>query len=367
MELITTMKQLGSKLPCYGLPETIEKVLREYCQFLNEREDLLTLAQNYHDDIFEKNRYSLLEVEQLPEHDGREQGLLFAVIYLARCELMEQVLAAKGVPGQYKFGTVFSCTKQLEKCTEYYGAVGLRGMYRSRLVAWLEPSQYIIGRLTFQVGTFSGPYVVYRSRKDGTNVPLALPDYAYLPDGKRAPAKYTGETFQPRQWEDGDTVWGYTFDENGILIQEPIQLNLKDYEKVLGVGDEVLHVHIPAIGKLEMAAVEDAFTQAEGFFAKYYPEKRFRAWVCSSWLLDTGLKEVLKPESNILQFQSRFRIVLSSVNTFSIYWHIFDVQQFLPLTELVPKNSFQKAMLERVQAGNSLYSGAGFILRDESV
>lgn len=367
MELITAIKQLGSKLPDYGFPETIEKTLQEYCLFLKEREDLLILAQTYHDDIFENNRYTLLEVEQLPEQDGREQGLLFAVIYLARCELMEQVLAAKGIPGQYKAGTVFNCMKQLEKCMEYYGAVGLQGMYRSRLVAWLAPSQYIIGRLTFQVSTFSGPYVVYRSRKDGTNVPLALPEFAYLPNGKRAPAKYAGETFRPELREDADSVCGCTFDENGILIQKPVQLKRKEYEKVLQHGDDVLNVHIPAIGKLEMAAVEDAFAQAEVFFEKYYPEKQFRAWVCSSWLLDTGLKEVLKPESNILQFQSRFRIVLSGVNTFSIYWHIFDVQQFKPLTELVPKNSFQKNMLERVQSGKYLYSGAGFILWDETV
>lgn len=367
MELITTIKRLGSRLAEYGLPEPIEKELREYCLFLTEREDLLKLAQTYHDDIFENNRYTLLEVEELPERDGREQGLLFAVIYLARCELMEQVLEARGIPGQYKFGAVFSCTKQIEKCTEYYDAVGLQGMYRSRLVAWLEPSQYIIGRLTFQVSAFSGPYVVYRSRKDGTSVPLALPEFAYLPDGKRAPAKYAGETFQPQLREEEDSVYGCTFDENGLLIREPVRLKLEEYEKVLAAGDDVLNVHIPAIGKLEMAAVEDAFAQAEMFFAKHYPGKRFRAWVCSSWLLDTGLKAVLKPESNILRFQSKFRIVLSGVNTFSIYWHIFDVQRFLPLTELVPKNSFQKAILERVQAGNSLYSGAGFILWDETV
>ena len=164
MELIATMRKLPEVLPEYRFSQHVESTLAEYCRFLERREDLLQLAQQYHDAIFEEKRYSLLEIEGLPELDGKEQGLLFAVLFLARCQLLDRVLEAKGIPGRYKAGTVYTCVRQLEKNLEYYGTVGFQGMYRSRMISWLEPNQFILGRLTFQISTFGGPYRVYRNR-----------------------------------------------------------------------------------------------------------------------------------------------------------------------------------------------------------
>ena len=111
--------------------------------------------------------------------------------------------------------------------------------------------------------------------------------------------------------------------------------------------------------------MDDAFARAEDFFTRYYPEWKYPAYVCSSWLLDKDFERLLPPESNIMRFQSRFRIAMSGVNTFSIYWHIFGVQNFVPLTELKPKNAFQQKVLDYVRSGNTLYSGNGFILRKQ--
>lgn len=362
MELITTMATLDRQLGIFGFSEELQQELAEYCAFLRHREDLLQLAQQYHDDIFENDRYSLADVEQLPERDGREQGMLFAVMYLARCLRMEEVLGKRGIPASYAAGAILTCKAQLEKNKEYYGCYGYKGAYRYRLVGYLMPSQLIIGRLCFQMTTFGGPYHVYRSRRNGTVIPVALPGYAYLPNGKRASKEETGTVFAPTL-EEGTVIRGYTFDEEGVLLFDPVELDGGEYEKVLQTGDPVLSIHIPKNGKLSEASVEDAFAQAEMFFKNYYPEKSFAAYICSSWLLDTGLKTILKPESNILKFQPRFRIVLGGVNVFSLYWHIFDMQQFRPLTELKPQNPFQQTMLEYVKKGNSLYSGYGFILR----
>lgn len=69
----------------------------------------------------------------------------------------------------------------------------------------------------------------------------------------------------------------------------------------------------------------------------------------------------MNSQSNIIKFQQNFRIVLSFVNTFSIYWHIFGVEKFVPYSELVPKNDFQKKILDYAINGGILYSGNGFI------
>ena len=42
---------------------------------------------------------------------------------------------------------------------------------------------------------------------------------------------------------------------------------------------------------------------------------------------------------------------------------IFGVENFVPLDELKPINSFQQTFLDRVKAGKTLYTGYGYILK----
>ncbi|MFA7636578.1 MAG: hypothetical protein WCX81_02300, partial [Monoglobales bacterium] len=108
--------------------------------------------------------------------------------------------------------------------------------------------------------------------------------------------------------------------------------------------------------------VKESFKTAPEFFLKYYPKFEFKAFICSSWLLDTGLKNILGPDSNILRFQKNFRIALASVNGFALYWNIFGIENFLPIDQLVAANEFQRRTLEYLKKGNNLYSGKGFIM-----
>jgi len=356
MDLKTVLTGLYSKLPGYGFPAETEKSLREYLQFFLTREDLLTLAETYYRDIFEKRSYTYVQIEALPENDGREAGLLFAVIFLARYELLEGKLPVQCRPGALH--TLKDLVRRSKSC---YGTAGLKGMYRSGIVPYLLPYKYVLGRLCFEVTTFNSSFEVYRNPVDGTTVPVALPDYSYMPDGKRPTSAYQGELVTPTLQITGDEMTGYLFGENGRLNPQPV--TLRGYEKVLQTGDNVLSVHISAGGKISPALVDDAFRQAEEFFARYYPEKRFKAYVCSSWLLNTDMEAFLSPDSNITRFRNRFRVVLTTPNGYSLYWHIFGMEQFLPLEQLQPANAFQKAILDRVKAGKTLYNGYGYILR----
>lgn len=76
----------------------------------------------------------------------------------------------------------------------------------------------------------------------------------------------------------------------------------------LGVkaGEDVLDVHIPAIGRLTKEECELSFEGAKNFFARLYPEKDFKCFVCHSWLLDETLKKYLPKESNIVRFGDMF-------------------------------------------------------------
>ena len=211
MDIINTIKALPQRLSAYEFSEPVEQALREYLDFLLCREELLARAQYLHDEIFENNPRNLAKFDTLEELDGREAGMLFAVVYLARYELLDAVLAKRGIPADYKEGAMFVYKAQMRKSHECYGTHGLKGMYRSAMVAFLAPWKYIIGRLTFEMDRFAGPYRIYRNIADGTLTLLAVPGYIYRENGRRLPTKYEGEAFEPYLLEEGNEIRGFAF------------------------------------------------------------------------------------------------------------------------------------------------------------
>lgn len=365
MEIIETLKNLDKKLSGYGFIPEAEGALAVYLQQLREQDHLLRLAQTYHDEIFEQKKYTLAQQEQLGEEQGEEMGMLFAAMFLARYEHLEEVYARRNIPGIYKQGALMLYKSLLEKSKAFYGSYGLRGMYRSECSRFLGVDKYVLGRLTFEMTQFRPPYYeVYRNRETGETLPVALPGFFYMPNGRQKTDAYEGDLFEPYLKQTGELLECFTFDEKlGHLQMEAITLDLTQFEKVLQAGDDVLSVHIPENGPMTPELVDEAFAIAEEFFPAYYPEKKFKAYVCSSWLLNTDLQKLLNPQSNILQYQKRFRVVVTSTNWYSIYWHIFGTQQIIPVEQLRPKNRFQKTFVDWVSAGNTLYNGYGYILK----
>lgn len=353
MDLKTVFARLPQKLPDYGFPPEAEKAIAEYLPFFLDRDDLIALAETYYTDIFVRKSYTYPQIEELPENDGREEGLLFVVIALARYELVE-------MPDQCRPGALRTLKEQVGKSKNCYGHYGLRGMYRSGIVPYLLPYKYILGRLCFEVTKFGSAFEVYRD-ETGSLFPVATSEFSYMANGKRPTKDYTGALLTPTLEVNGDKMTGYVFGDNGCLCPEPV--TLRGCEKVLQAGDDVLSIHIPADGRLSPELVDEALQQAEVFFACHYPDTHFKAYVCSSWLLNTDMEEFLSPTSNITKFRNRFRVIMTSTNWYSLYWHVFGIEQFLPPETLTPANGFQKAILDRVKAGQTLYNGFGYILR----
>jgi hypothetical protein len=105
------------------------------------------------------------------------------------------------------------------------------------------------------------------------------------------------------------------------LWSPPLRFRGTDYEigrhaftrTELGIGDgvsgHVLSIHIPPIGRLDAQQSEESVATAVESFKRWYPEEPIAALVCHSWLLDPQLAEYLRPESNIIRFQSRFDLL----------------------------------------------------------
>ena len=77
----------------------------------------------------------------------------------------------------------------------------------------------------------------------------------------------------------------------------------------LPAGAPVLNVHIQTGADLAQEGVAESLQMAESFFAQVYPETHFQAMVCYSWLLHSGLKDLLPLNSRILHFAQNFEVV----------------------------------------------------------
>ena len=85
---------------------------------------------------------------------------------------------------------------------------------------------------------------------------------------------------------------------------------ISDYQKAkLPAGTPVLNVHIQTGADLAVERVADSLQMAKDFFPRVFPETPFRAMVCYSWLLHSGLKDLLPPNSRILLFAENFEVI----------------------------------------------------------
>lgn len=119
--------------------------------------------------------------------------------------------------------------------------------------------------------------------------------------------------------------------------------------------DQAVNVHIPSCGPLTEADCDAAFAGAAAFFAADFPEGKI-PFVCFSWLLFEGHKEMLPETSNIRRFASRFTLFGSREENGDL-WRVFDTEQ-IGNPEKLPENSglqraYKKWLLEGKMAGNA--------------
>lgn len=132
-------------------------------------------------------------------------------------------------------------------------------------------------------------------------------------------------------------------------------------EKNIKKGDNIIEVHIPEEGPLIKEECEKSFERARKFFKKFYPDYEYKFFTCHSWLMDENLKELLKPESNILLFQSMFEIY-NPEESYAILKYVFKWNTTKEnLNSCVATSSFAKRIKEWVNDGKKFYSSLGVI------
>ena len=162
-----------------------------------------------------------------------------------------------------------------------------------------------------------------------------------------------------------DVIWfrhimGVNIFKIGVLQYQPFEMIYLDEETTgepymtfdaeqkaaLPNGAPVINCHIQKGANLVPDAVQQSLDHAKMFFQTYFPNRRFRAFLCYSWLLYPPMIRQLPAQSNIRRFAERFSIIGNCNDAAQAKENLFDGGQ-RPAAESM--TSLQKLALDHIE------------------
>lgn len=166
--------------------------------------------------------------------------------------------------------------------------------------------------------------------------------------------------------EDSDAWYGYPYNDRGYVEKEQISLPKNEWKKVLCEGDPVIGVHIPAERNLRPEEVDVSLDMAEEFFSMYFPEWKYKAFYCSSWMMDPQLIDMLGEDSNIAKFKMRFQALTCKSQGNAVFNFIFKKPDTnFSISELPENTRFERALKEHYLSGKAIYEMQGYFFHNK--
>ncbi len=164
--------------------------------------------------------------------------------------------------------------------------------------------------------------------------------------------------------ETDDAYIGNPYDENGLILREKVTLRKNEWKIALKKGDPVASVHIPKNASITKADTQKFFDAVKVFLEKNFPDYDYKAFVCGSWLMDTALKEYLKPESSIICFQNFFEKIHVKSRGEGVFKFVFNrPDPNVDFNELEEDTSLQRNIKNRYLNGAAIYEVMGYRLK----
>lgn len=141
--------------------------------------------------------------------------------------------------------------------------------------------------------------------------------------------------------------------------------DIADSMKAAGIDaskdTHVLSIHIPDfMGPMDHEACNDSIRHALRFFPQHFPDWPVEHGICNSWLLDPQLKNVLKPESNIIRFQDRFTLTDDSYDASDSVMQFVFGKHLRDIDTITPKSSLERGILDHLRSGKKWYGRQGW-------
>ena len=145
-------------------------------------------------------------------------------------------------------------------------------------------------------------------------------------------------------FEETDTAYiGTPIDNHGRCQRMRAEFDKSEYFIRVKTGDDILAVHIPSRGALTREACEESYRRALEIFAYFTPQHDFKAFYCHSWMMAPELADILKPDSNVLAFQSKFQKYPSKTKGLDVMNFLFKTET-TPYADLPENTSLQRTL-----------------------
>ena len=124
-------------------------------------------------------------------------------------------------------------------------------------------------------------------------------------------------------------------------------------------GNDLISVHIPRGTVLDVRENLINFREALDFFKKYYSEYDFKAFWCSSWLINPHLEKIMGRATNITRFGDMF-IRYKETQEEGVYSNVYGMSKPDNLDELPGETSLQRNIKNHLKDGNSFKDYRGY-------
>jgi hypothetical protein len=132
-----------------------------------------------------------------------------------------------------------------------------------------------------------------------------------------------------------------------------------------GPDDPVIDLHIPSGKSLKPELVDESFKEIRKFLAECFPEKEYKGFIITSWVLSPIVHDLLGQKGNIVNFGNRFIKVTKKDKATSVFSFVFlqkDVNN-VDLEALPENTSLERALKKHYLEGKKVYDTYGFILK----
>jgi len=293
-----------------------------------------------------------------------EEPMLPFLSLLPHIGRVYDALTARGVPADVVRATV----DQFQSCVflyeERFDRKGLSRNYLNFLQHTIDGCLLGISRLRFEMLTLHEPIRLLKNKHSSEQVLLfggGAMDTRGLYAG--TPPE-SAEAFNAAIDED-DTAWsGCVVNNAAKCLPERRRFAKSDWTLLLGPGDPVLNVHIPAHLPLTREALAESYRRAPEIFRTCYNFAP-KGFLCRSWMLSEELHELLPPGSNILMFQEPYHRFPIRTNGTAVYNFVFKLR-FHTFADMPEDTSLQRAVKRRYLDGGHVFEYGGVFVPGEN-
>ncbi|OGV64989.1 MAG: hypothetical protein A3K18_32880 [Lentisphaerae bacterium RIFOXYA12_64_32] len=301
-----------------------------------------------------------------PQTLGADGGVFYLLVGLSIVPRLRAHHGRLGIPEDV---TRETCQQPRCFCGNYDrqhpGALGIPLNQLGWLRHYTREVYLRLGRFEYWLRPFAGAVQVFRHCDTGEVIALA-----------ENGARFDRDGYQPRDadpatlaagWQSVLTlsrgsVTGTPLAPWGKALRQSVTLSRTDWKRILGRGDWILQIHIPAGGAMTRDDVNHSLRRAAEFFASHFPDKPVATIQCTgSWIYNPDLERFLPADANlVLHLRDVYLYPIASGGTDGL-WFIFFQDPFDPAS--APRDTrLQRAVLDWLGAGNTWRAGGMFVL-----